>query len=120
MVFDTVLHIVLVYGEKKMLDLFARPRGFAQKLETRLYGRVVIEAADIDQLPQFVPVIIIDQTNKDLFKGYTVERVFVSLFAHGDDPYWGRVLGVYVVLDCPCKGIWLTSVAGLDPICMLP
>lgn len=67
----------------KLFDFRSRPRGFPQELQAGLYARVIIKASYIDDLPHFLPSMMLHQLSKHYFQRDTVKRIFMLLFAHG-------------------------------------
>ena len=63
------------HEEVQALDLFACPRGFAQKLEAGAHAGVDLEAADGNLPPQFVPAKVIGKRHHHGFERDAVQRV---------------------------------------------
>jgi len=66
----------------QLFDLRSRPRGPSQELQAGLDARVIIKASDIDDLPHFLPPMMLHQLGKHHFKRDTVKRIFMLLVAH--------------------------------------
>lgn len=66
----------------KLFDFRSRPRGFPQELQAGLYARVIIKASYIDDLPHFLPSMMLHQLSKHYFQRDTVKRIFMLLVAH--------------------------------------
>lgn len=56
-------------------DAFPRPGRAAQEFEAGCNARVVGEAADVDDLSQRGPTVVVDQIGEDHFQRHAVERI---------------------------------------------
>jgi hypothetical protein len=51
-------------------------------MKTGLDARGIIKASDIDDLPDFLPPVMLDQLGKHHFQRDTVKRIFMLLAVH--------------------------------------
>lgn len=66
----------------QLFNLRSRPRRPSQEMQAGLDARVIIKAPDIDDLPHFLPPMMLYQLSKHHFQRDTVKRIFVLLVAH--------------------------------------
>jgi hypothetical protein len=66
----------------QLFDLRSRPRCPSQELQAGLDARIIIKASDIDDLPHFLPPMMLRQLGKHHFQRDTVKRIFMLLVAH--------------------------------------
>ena len=81
---------ILSILQVQLFDLRSRPRGPSQELQAGLDAWGIIKASDINDLPHFLPSMMLHQLGKHHFKGDPVKGIFMLLFAHLHSIYIGR------------------------------
>ena len=66
----------------QLFNLRSRPGGPSQELQAGLDARVIIKASDINDLPHFLPPMMLHQPGKHHFQRDTVKRIFLLLIVH--------------------------------------
>lgn len=62
-------------GDIPPFNLFPRPRRLAQKRQAGFDRRIELEAPDLNALSHFLPAVIFDELNENLFQGDPVQRI---------------------------------------------
>ena len=66
----------------KILHLLPRPWCLAEKLQARLYARVIGETADLDPQAQFFPTVALHEVNQDRLKCFAVQGIVGLTVCH--------------------------------------